>query len=889
MTLPFYTGEILTADDLNKLAVKTELQDPTGGLLVGNTPAGNISTFTVQEAINELDSIKVQAADLAGAGGALLVGNNPSGTISSTTVQGAINEVSGDVIALGALTEYQSNKATDFSALNNTKYPTTQAVKDFIDSVLSGTGIVFTSSNTLTPTANGVPYQFLVTHTGGLVSVVHSITSGALPAGLIMAPDTGIIAGTPTEYGTFNFTINITDGLNSANQNASLVVNRAVDITSTVVQPGVIGTAYSQSITYVGGSTPLTWAISSGFLPTGLSLSQAGVISGTPSLAETQTFSVTVVDLYNTTDSAQLTISISASADTQTFTNSNAITINDNTAATPYPVNIVVSGMSGSISHITLNISGFTHTLPRDVDILLVAPDGVHSSIVMSDCGSVAVSGINLVFDQTATTSVPTTTIPSGTYKPTDTVLGPTDSFTSPAPAGPYTADFTAFNGINPNGTWALYIVDDAAVDTGSISAGVSLTISTGIATLGIATTSPITQGTVGSAYNFSFTASGGVGPYTWSKTAGVFPGGLTMSSAGVLSGTPTTVESQTFTVHVVDNTSASASKSITMSVVAAPVISGVLGFAEADGVTGGAGGQSIIVTNLNNSGTGSLRQAVQFTSGARIVTFTPGLTGTITLSPGGNYLYVQNDNLTIDGTGASITISGEMIDFVKDDDTTPVHNVIIKNLTFANTRPELSALMIWHGSTRVWVDHCTFINNSAGTVGDPVAVWNNSGVDGGSGVTISWCKFTTPNNKAVLIGSTEQTPGITKSTRVSIHHCWFNGTETRNPRVHGGTLCHMWNNYIYNWSEYGTGVSSNADVLVENNVYEGSGTACTPNYDPNNGAAHSVNASGNLIIGNATIGTLGTFPTAKITYSYTPDTANNTLVTNIKAGAGAS
>ncbi|MFM6345350.1 MAG: Calx-beta domain-containing protein, partial [Dolichospermum sp.] len=57
------------------------------------------------------------------------------------------------------------------------------------------------------------------------------------------------------------------------------------------------------------------------------------------------------------------------------------------------------------------------------------------------------------------------------------------DFFNSPAPGGPYGTDFSVFNGINPNGTWSLYVVDDAGGDVGTIAGGWSLNIGTGTAT----------------------------------------------------------------------------------------------------------------------------------------------------------------------------------------------------------------------------------------------------------------------------------------------------------------------------------------------------------------------------------------------------------------------
>ncbi|HEX8735213.1 MAG TPA: M36 family metallopeptidase, partial [Pyrinomonadaceae bacterium] len=68
-----------------------------------------------------------------------------------------------------------------------------------------------------------------------------------------------------------------------------------------------------------------------------------------------------------------------------TFSNTTAITIADNTASTPYPSNITVSGMTGN-KVLKLNLLGLTHTFPGDIDILLVGPGG-QKFMVMSDMG----------------------------------------------------------------------------------------------------------------------------------------------------------------------------------------------------------------------------------------------------------------------------------------------------------------------------------------------------------------------------------------------------------------------------------------------------------------------------------------------------------------------
>jgi hypothetical protein len=82
-----------------------------------------------------------------------------------------------------------------------------------------------------------------------------------------------------------------------------------------------------------------------------------------------------------------------------------------------------------------------------------------------------------------------------------------------------------------------------------------------------ITTTSPLATGTAGTAYSQTFAASGGTPPYTWSLNSGALPDGLTLSSGGVLSGTPTNGGTFNFTVQVVDNSNKSATNSFALTI----------------------------------------------------------------------------------------------------------------------------------------------------------------------------------------------------------------------------------------------------------------------------------------------------------------------------------
>ena len=160
--------------------------------------------------------------------------------------------------------------------------------------------------------------------------------------------------------------------------------------------------------------------------------------------------------------------------------------------ANPYPSNITVSGLSGVVSSVSVTINNVQHDWARDIDILLVSPDG-RKFIVMSDVGQ------GTGFDNPATVTLSDAgsalltnmfePIPSGAYKPTNHNDGlNTDNFEAPAPGAPWnspaptgSATFASvFNGADPNGTWSLYVMDDASSNSGAIAGGWCLEITTG-------------------------------------------------------------------------------------------------------------------------------------------------------------------------------------------------------------------------------------------------------------------------------------------------------------------------------------------------------------------------------------------------------------------------
>ena len=161
-----------------------------------------------------------------------------------------------------------------------------------------------------------------------------------------------------------------------------------------------------------------------------------------------------------------------------TFCNNGPLSTPTVGAATPYPSNITVSGLTGPVTKVTAALNGLSHTVPVDLDVLLTAPAPEANLILLSDAGGNSpVTDLNLVFDDAAPTGVPMPLI-SGTFQPTDDDSDVADqAFPPPAPTPSFATTLATFNGTPPNGTWSLWVVDDASGDSGTITAGWCLTV----------------------------------------------------------------------------------------------------------------------------------------------------------------------------------------------------------------------------------------------------------------------------------------------------------------------------------------------------------------------------------------------------------------------------
>jgi hypothetical protein len=347
------------------------------------------------------------------------------------------------------------------------------------------------------------------------------------------------------------------------------------DGTSTVISPfymyistssitaGVTGTAFSQTLTQSLGVGAVTWAVQAGStLPAGLTLSPAGVLSGTPTVVGSYSYTLQITDTTGET---------MPRAFTQTVTGAAALTIATSTlpdgfVGTSYSQTFVATGGSGS-GKVWILASG---TLPAGL--------GLSSGGILSGTPTtVATYNFTIrVTDSASNTTTRAFTVGVTNVNPTITTISP---LTPGAIGVPLTRNLAATGGTTPY-TWSVV--------SGSLPAGLSLASSTGIIS-GTPTTSGTSSftirctdsaahtndkaftfqvtaavsllsktpnaGSLNVPYSYTFTAQNGVAPYSFSPSqAELLPTGLTLASTGVMSGTPTVSGTFNFSVFVFDS-----------------------------------------------------------------------------------------------------------------------------------------------------------------------------------------------------------------------------------------------------------------------------------------------------------------------------------------------
>ena len=150
----------------------------------------------------------------------------------------------------------------------------------------------------LPPALIGVAYAQTLGASGGSAPYTYAITSGALPPGLALDGASGAITGTPTTGGSYPFTVAATDAVGcSGSRGYTIAVScPTVTLAPPTLPSATVGTSYSQALSASGGTSPYAFSVTAGALPAGLTLSSAGLLSGTPATTGTFTFTVTATD-----------------------------------------------------------------------------------------------------------------------------------------------------------------------------------------------------------------------------------------------------------------------------------------------------------------------------------------------------------------------------------------------------------------------------------------------------------------------------------------------------------------------------------------------------------------------------------------------------------------
>ncbi|HSS63072.1 MAG TPA: putative Ig domain-containing protein [Gammaproteobacteria bacterium] len=362
----------------------------------------------------------------------------------------------------------------------------------------------------------GTSYTLNLAASGGTPPYSWSIVAGSLPQGLTLDPASGTLAGVPNVSVTQTLTVRVEDAARARHE-------RLFSITVTppplLVDPpslpeGRLGQPFTGSLSASGGAPPYQWSVSSGAPPPGISLASDGSLSGTPNDEGRFQFVARVADSAGEVATGTVTLSIFGPEVPLT------LGVTDNNA---------YGHQFGSDGH-TLGLDLVFNSTVRPLALHLTGFD-----IDAADEISVHLNGTHIG----------------------DLSAGPNEAFNSGD-------SITLPQGSLIDGANRLRLLQK----TPGFKWGVTgILVSTELTRVAVSTTS-IPDMTEGAAVSEALQASGGVGPYVWSLSAGALPPGLSLSTAGVISGTPTTQGAYAFTVQVTDGQGMIATSALSLRVV---------------------------------------------------------------------------------------------------------------------------------------------------------------------------------------------------------------------------------------------------------------------------------------------------------------------------------
>lgn len=271
------------------------------------------------------------------------------------------------------------------------------------------------------------------------------------------------------------------------------------------------------------------------------------------------------------------------------------------------------------------------------------------------------------------------------------------------------------------------------------------------------------------------------------------------------------------------------------------------LAFPDAEGygkyTVGGRGGKVYKVTNLNDAGPGSLREAVE-AEGARMVLF--DVDGTIELqSP----LRIVNDSITIAGQSAPgdgiclkdypLIIDGSEV-IVRYIRVRPGDKINRDNDGLGGGR---------YGQRNVIVDHCSV----SWSIDECLSLYKVENM------TVQWCLVSHSLNSSVHTKGSHGFGGIWGGFKATFHHNLLANHSSRNPRfssVDGTKWVDFRNNAIYNWGfKSGYGGGHHAEINMVNNYYKpGPASEHQRIFDVADDATGRYYIMGNVMEGNDSV-----------------------------------
>lgn len=173
-----------------------------------------------------------------------------------------------------------------------------------VDLFAPGTSVVSAGIADDFATATKSGTSMAAPHVAGAAALLVAANPGISPASVALSLATNATVGAIPDPGL--------DSPNRLLRTGTAVSTTPLLIATSSLPSATVGTAYSATLVATGGTAPTTWSVAAGALPAGLALSSSGVLSGTPTVAGTSSFTVQAVDARGQVDTQALTLTVAA-------------------------------------------------------------------------------------------------------------------------------------------------------------------------------------------------------------------------------------------------------------------------------------------------------------------------------------------------------------------------------------------------------------------------------------------------------------------------------------------------------------------------------------------------------------------------------------------------